>query len=882
MLKPGDRLGRYEVVSPLGAGGMGEVYRARDSELQREVALKILPDALASDPDRLRRFEREAKVTAALSHPNVLTVFDVGHEGERTYLVFEMLEGSTLAEVMKDGATRKREALDYAGQVARGLAAAHARGIVHRDVKPANLFLTTTSVVKILDFGLARIGAAVAQPPEETTAEVTEPGVALGTVSYMSPEQAKGLAVDGRSDLFSLGVVLYEALSGRHPFRRASSAETVSAILRDEPPELGVLEGQVSVTVERLVRRCLEKRPEHRFQTANELALALELVAGGGGSRTRPPPGNVVEAGPAAAILARKRRLVLSAIAALLTTVGLVVYLSRSLRSGLREHETLRFYSPVQVTTAVGVEEFPLWSPDGKMLAYQSNQRGDWDIWLVQVGSGEPLNRTASYVGADQFPSFSPDGGQIAFWSEREGAGYFVMPTLAGAARKVATAGGLGPAHWSRDSAQLTFVVVDGAGSVFFETVSLGTGETRRVRAPGRAEARLHATWSPDETLVAFMDAPAMNSDAHSLMLLRLADLRLFPVTDGKSRIWSVTWSRSADTLLFVSNQGGAMDIWRQAVTSSGEPKGGPERVTTGLGVRSAALSPDGTKLAYSQGRRIANLWKVPILSNRRATWADAQQLTFDQAYVGFVSVTPDRRHVLFSSDRQGNQELWMMPVQGGEMRRLTIDVAADWSPVASPDGSDIAFYSNRAGNREIWVMPLSGGPARQVTHDEGVDSHPDWSPDGRNLVFNSGRSGNREIWIVPAAGGEARRITADGAGDLFPKWSPDGKWIVFRSTRGGPARLWRVRPEGGEPERLTDALGGYPRWSPDGTRIYFLDGQLWSVAAPGGQVRRMSDFAGRPGALNHLSLATDGKSLFFSWDDDLGDLWVMDVARGD
>ena len=296
MLSPGEKLGRYEVVSPLGAGGMGEVYRARDTELHREVALKILPEALSSDPDRVKRFEREAKATASLSHPNVLTVFDVGRQDGRTYLVFEMLEGSTLAEIMKDGAPRPREALDFGGQVARGLAAAHARGIVHRDLKPANLFLTTSGVLKILDFGLARIGVAAFQPPEGTTAEITQPGVALGTISYMSPEQVKGLGVDGRSDLFSLGVVLYEMLSGRHPFRRTSSAETVSAILRDEPPELGALEGKVPIPVERLTRRCLEKRPEDRFQTANDLALALDLLARGEDLGTGPRPRSGTEA----------------------------------------------------------------------------------------------------------------------------------------------------------------------------------------------------------------------------------------------------------------------------------------------------------------------------------------------------------------------------------------------------------------------------------------------------------------------------------------------------------------------------------------------------------------------------------------------------------
>ncbi len=280
MLSPGVRLGRYEILSPLGAGGMGEVYRARDTELRRTVALKVLPEDVATDPDRLKRFEREARATAALSHPNVLTVFDVGREDGRAYLVFELLEGSTLGTRLARGPLRTDETLGYAGQIARGLAAAHARGIVHRDLKPDNLFLTTAGFVKVLDFGLARV-----QPSTErntTASDVTGPGTVMGTVSYMAPEQAKGHPGDARSDIFALGTVLYEMLSGKHPFRRDSSAETLTAILRDEPADLGTLAEAVPTAVVRLVRRCLEKRPEDRFQTANDLALALEAQAEGG------------------------------------------------------------------------------------------------------------------------------------------------------------------------------------------------------------------------------------------------------------------------------------------------------------------------------------------------------------------------------------------------------------------------------------------------------------------------------------------------------------------------------------------------------------------------------------------------------------------------
>ena len=287
MLAPGARLGRYEIDSPLGAGGMGEVYRARDTELGRDVALKVLPDAVSNDHDRLKRFEREARVLAALSHPNVLTVFDVGHENGRAYLVSERLEGATLEAHLQAGPLSLREALGFGVQIARGLATAHARGIAHRDVKTRNLFVTTSGALKILDFGLAHMDSPSSVSGASTESSLTGPGALLGTASYMSPEQAKGGTGDARSDIFSLGVVLFEMLGGQHPFRRESQTETLSAILRDDPPPLGRLGASVPEPVEVLVRRCLAKRPEDRFQTAGDLAFALEAVATGGGARRK-------------------------------------------------------------------------------------------------------------------------------------------------------------------------------------------------------------------------------------------------------------------------------------------------------------------------------------------------------------------------------------------------------------------------------------------------------------------------------------------------------------------------------------------------------------------------------------------------------------------
>jgi Tol biopolymer transport system component len=299
------------------------------------------------------------------------------------------------------------------------------------------------------------------------------------------------------------------------------------------------------------------------------------------------------------------------------------------------------------------------------------------------------------------------------------------------------------------------------------------------------------------------------------------------------------------------------------------------------MGMRHAVLSRDGRRLAYSRGQQVANLWRVPIRKDRQDApgWAEAEQITFDQALFEMIDVSPDGSRLALDSDRSGNLDLWLVPVEGGELQLLTNHPSSDWSPAFSPDGATIAFYSNRRGNRDLWLMPSAGGTARPLSPHSGGDWTPDWSPDGRTIAFHSHRSGNLDVWTIRPDGTELRQVTTDGADDEHPRWSPDGNWLSFASLRDGESRLWIVPVQGGAPRRVSDLPIHYHRWSRDGARIYFPHaGDIWSVSIDG-EARQETSLDSRPGDVGDHTLATDGRFLYYGWEQDLGDLWVMDVV---
>ncbi|MGH9390025.1 MAG: TolB family protein, partial [Vicinamibacteria bacterium] len=439
---------------------------------------------------------------------------------------------------------------------------------------------------------------------------------------------------------------------------------------------------------------------------------------------------------------------------------------------------------------------------------------------------------------------------------------------------------GLVSPQWSSDGTQLAYVLpVEGEGFQV-EVLSLASGESKRFPLPGSGNSRSDLTWSADGRFFVYVDAAgsAQNTQITQLWLLRASSGEAIPITNGEWNEQSPSWSTDGRFLYFVSNRGGAMDLWRQEI-GDGVVTGEPEPLTTGVGMRTALFSPDGTKLAYSRGRLVGNLWRVPIRGDSPAAWGDAQQLTFDEAHVEFADVSPDGTRIVLSSDRAGNADLWLMPAGGGEMQQLTTDPTPDWLPRFSPDGSRIAFYAYRSGNRDLWVMPASGGQAKQITRNPAQDFYPSWSPDGASLAYESIRDGNMDVYAIAVDGSGETRLTDDPAPDDFPAISPDGAWIVFSSFRGGSGGVWRMPREGGEAVRLTPGDAPYPIWSRDGRAVYFLDrNDLWIVPAEGGEVRKLTDFSGKRGSM-WFTLATDGQYLYFTWREDRGDIWVMDVV---
>ena len=625
---------------------------------------------------------------------------------------------------------------------------------------------------------------------------------------------------------------------------------------------------EVPRELSRIVQRCLAKEPTRRLQNVLDVRNELEELKADWSS------GELQEAAPALRPSVNTW-LAAFAVVLLVTLAGVLVYFMRS------PDETIpRLVNPVQMTSAVGVEDYPTWSLDGGRVAYESDQSGNWDIWVAQVGGGDPVNLTRDNEGNDRYPSWSTDEQQIAFVREEQAGSLFSMSAVGGRPREIRLpSDSLIERHsipqWSADDSEIAVAVQRPTGKAI-AIVSLESLEARLVSIPpheGSFSADL--SWSPDSRTFAYVDSVG-NADLTQLWLIPSAGGEPTPVTDGRTRVFSPRWSSDGRRLYFVSNRGGAMDLWQRRV-GEGQPVGELEALTTGMGIRRAAFSPDGSKLAYSKGDRVSNVFRVPILHDRVATWADARQITFDTAWLEVVDVSPDGSRLAVSSDRNGNQDLWILPAEGGEMTQLTTDPTPDWAPSWSPDGTEIAFHAFRSGNREVWVMPSNGGPARRLTNHPSGDQVPNWSIDGNEIAFSSGRGGTRELWIVDAEGGEPRPLTTGGN---FADWSPDGSSIVF--VRGG--EIWRMPADGSEEERIGGGPASHALWSPEGKLLYYTGSRehskrLWALSPSDGREYVVADLRGRPGMMGWC-LSTDGVYLYFTWREDLGDIWVMDVVK--
>ncbi len=817
----GKSLAHYQIVALLGQGGMGEVYQARDTRLDRTVALKILPAEVAADAERMRRFIREAKAASALNHPNVAHIYEIGEAEGLSFIAMECVEGQTLAAKINGQPLEVSEIVEIGSQIADALDEAHSKGITHRDIKPANVMLNERGQVKVLDFGLAKI-ARPTQPisSDISTLAKTAPGVVMGTVPYMSPEQALGREVDQRSDLFSLGVVLYEMATGRLPFAGTNTSELLDRILHAQPEAMARFNYDVPAELERIVRKCLEKERERRYQSARELLVDLKNLKRDSDSKAAIT--EQVAASP-------KRRLShqsLAVIALVILTLaggaawGLYKFVVRD-----QSHTSSSKPDPIviPITSSPGSESQPAFSPDGKQIAFVGDgpQEDNPDIYVKLVDAGEPLRLTTN-PAPDLNPVWSPDGRYLAFTREGAGSGVYLVPALGGAERKLADIFPRRPYYqlslsYSPDGKFLA--VADKTSAVEPYGIFLldaQTGGKRRLTSPPAGSVG-------DE-------CPAFSADGKSLAFARMLgvgmkDIYVVPVAGGEPRRLTfddtqtagLTWTSDSREIVFSSNRSGIFHLWRVPLAGST-----PTRVNVyAQNLLHPTTSRQGDRLAWTQRFSDSNIWRIEITNPTGPKTAPVKLIasTMNESNPQY---SPDGQRIAFASNRSGSFEIWACDREGRNPIQLTsLGTPDTGTPRWSPDGQQITFDCMLKGNREIYLISANGGQARQLTTEPAEDTCASWSRDGRWIYFCSSRSGSLQIWKMPSTGGAAMQVTRQGGFEGFE--SPDGKYFYYAKGRVTPG-IWRIPVAGGEEAFVLDhhEAGYWRYWAVTEQGIYF------------------------------------------------------------
>lgn len=862
----GVQLGSYRILNQLGAGGMGEVYLAEDIRLGRQAALKLLPAAFTADPDRLRRFLREARATSALNHPNIVTIYEIGEAERLHFIATEYIEGQTLRQQMNIGPMELRAVLELAIQIASALAAAHNAGVVHRDIKPENIMVRPDGLLKVLDFGLAKLThRAPAESARTRTEEsVTSPGVVMGTFDYMSPEQARGQMVDARTDIFSLGVVMHEMITGQRPFDGETPSDVIAAILTYSPPPLCQCRADAPAELQRILNKTLCKDREERYQNSKELLDELQAfkqesefrakLADSGASvlgkadlqavpdrtpaekdASRTPPGN---SSTLASVARHKWSLLLMASFLLVGGTAVALY-SRGSFGGSSSVVPPRI---VPLTTFDGREDYPSFSPDGNQLAFAWDGGGDnTDIYVKLIGAGAPLRLTTN-PAEDSRPAWSPDGRYIAFTRyQGEENQIMLVPALGGAERKIgrATINTSGLA-WSPDG---KFLVTTDQGSPqsrfsLFQ-ISIETLEKRNLTSPPPNFGDSQAAFSPDGRLLAFVRMSNLTNAA--IYLLPMAGGEPKQLIADQRTINGMTWSADGREVIYSSNRTGSFNLWRLAITGST-----PELIAAaGKGVYNPAISRQGNRLAYNERFLDSNIWRLegPAASEGSGTGRRSlpTRLISSSRADHSPQYSPDGRKIVFVSDRSGNDEIWICDSDGLNPLQLTFfDGPSTGSPRWSPDGRHIVFDSRPASNPDIFVIAAEGGKPQALTTGPPFDMVPSWSHDGRWVYFRSNRNGSWQIWKVPVSGGAAVQVTQQGAFEALE--SPDGRLLYYTKGRG-PGGIWQVPVEGGEEKPVPElsAAGYWRYWDVHSEGLYFL-----SQEAPAAPIIKLFSFATR------------------------------------
>ncbi len=815
----GKVLAHYRVVGSLGKGGMGEVYVAEDAKLHRRVALKVLPQEMAADPERRARFQREAQAVAALNHPNIVTVYSIEETDGVHFITMELIEGKTLTEMVpRKGFTTSR-LLGIAIPLADAVSRAHRAGITHRDLKPDNIMVDSEGRLRVLDFGLAKLRDA--SDPEEgtqvrTAAAGTEEGRILGTVAYMSPEQADGKPVDPRSDVFSLGTILYEMASGERPFCGDTSMSTIGAILKDEPASVTELNSSLPRHLGRIIRRCLAKDPDRRYQTALDLRNELE------GLKAEIDSGESMgEPGSATPRPRRRSRIpVVLGVGAVIAAVAVLAVLLRE-----EPDASPTMYTSRPITATLGWKGDLDWSPESEFIAYTEVTSGSLDVMVKPVAGGDAVVR-AGGPGDQVSPHWSPDGKYLAYLSTSEpGTFVFLMPPHGGSPRRLIETNiralavdllnqAMGDRPWSQDGRTLLVSRIAPTGQLVIYRVDRDNGDAEQLTHPPAGSDDLGASYSFDGERIVF----ERGTDGRGALLIMPAsggapELLLGDEFDNLSPAWRPDNRR----IVFRSNRGGGMDLWEIDVTT-----GSTSQMTSGTQLINAVSVSADDRIAYAP------------------YWHD----TF-----------------LFSVD-----------VETGERLQLTSHTQDNYGARFSPDGGTVAYHSTRTGDSEIWLHHLDVRPETQVTDDPGWDLYPEWSPDGQRLIFVSNREGPFKIFIANSDGGDVRLLVDQPISlrtpfpvnaELVCRWSPNGERIAYLVAGDEDSTLWTIRPDGGGARKMLEKVTGFD-WYLDGRRAIYTrqvgsEVELVAVNFETGRERILF-----VGPLMEIDVAPDGAAVAF------------------
>jgi serine/threonine protein kinase len=865
----GVTVSHYKIHERIGGGGMGVVYRAEDMKLGRQVALKFLPDELAKDPQALERFQREARAASALNHPHICTIYEIDEADGRPFIAMEFLEGKTLDQFIGHKPLPFEQVIELAIQIAGALEAAHSKGIVHRDIKPANTFVTTRGDAKLMDFGLAKVApphTAATQVTSGGTENLTNPGTAVGTMAFMSPEQALGEDLDRRTDLFSFGAVLYEMATGKQAFPGNTAAAVFDAILHGNPAPASRVNSAIPSKLDEIISKALEKDRSLRYQDAGDLKADLmrlrrDTETATASSLPRSTPSRL-----ALGILA------VSIAAAIV--IGFVISRDRPDQSSSLAGATFS-----QLTTRAGAEFFPSMAPDGESFVFAAGG----DIFFQRVGGENPINlmKDDDPNTNDTQPVFSPDGRSIAFRSNRNGGGIFVMGATGESVKRL-TNSGANPS-WSPDQKEIVYSTESvgtnplsrGVGARLW-VVNVGTGVTRQLTETDGVQPN----WSPNGQRIAFWAIPEGGSQ-RDIWTIPAEGGKPVQVTNDAAVDWNPVWSPDGRYIYFSSDRAGTMNLWRIRVDeTSGEPRGAPEPVTTPATIAAhMSFSRDSKRMLYADVKNLANISKIEFDAAKETVKGNPIPVTQGTKLFGGARPSPDGQWLTFASLVQ--EDIYISKADGSGLRNLTSDDFRDRSPRWAPDGRTILFYSDRAGGRyQIWSINIDASGLQQITDSETNVLFPVISPDGSRLIFSDYEKASFMIRADKAW--KDQTIVTLPAIDSFGSylgpaaWSDDGKWVAGTLRRSGPGAIpgiYIYSPESNGYRQLT-SFGGNPLWLNDNRRILFSNGPKLGIVDI--ETKTVHDIEGISGA---TGISRDNRWIYFQQNSVESDIWMVKQA---